>query len=456
MTDVVSVPMPTNVFLNALVSGGKVYLQHKLTYSFNFDPDPSKQFPEWLPEERAAFKVAINEWGKVANISFTEKATGGDFVESKDPLHNALPADLVGEHDTPGSVTIDPNDGDAGPSLGFYDPAAPGWTASGLTKGGLGYALLVREIAHALGLAYPHDSGDGFGLFPGVSSANDVGDNGLNQGIFTIMSSNNGWDVLGTSPSNDYGWQSGSAFDIAALQYLYGAKAFATRDNTYNLGHVNGRPDALVCIWDTKGIDQFKYSGNYGCTIDLRAATLLNEDGGGGFVSYVNDAPTDSLDHWNAFTIAHNVVIENATGGGGDDHIMGNQAKNHLKGGLGQDTLIGAAGADRLTGGGGSDTFEFDDVADSGKTAKHRDHITDFEGGLDHIDLHNIADFSFIGRAAFSHVAGELRFSVMRSVVHQHVVFDTIVTGDLDGNGVADFSIQLNHHKSVTVDDFIL
>ena len=106
MTDVISVPIPTNVFLNTLVSGGKVYLQHKLTYSFNFDPDPSKQFPEWLPYEKAAFKTAINEWGKVANISFTEKAVGADFVEFKDPFHNELPAGSLGQHDTPDRLLI--------------------------------------------------------------------------------------------------------------------------------------------------------------------------------------------------------------------------------------------------------------------------------------------------------------------------------------------------------------
>ena len=51
---------------------------------------------------------------------------------------------------------------------------------------------------------------------------------------------------------------------------------------------------------------------------------------------------------YGGFTIAHNVVIENAKGGSGNDHITGNEFANILTGGLGNDTEIG---------GGGDDTF---------------------------------------------------------------------------------------------------
>ena len=64
------------------------------------------------------------------------------------------------------------------------------------------------------------------------------------------------------------------------------------------------------------------------------------------------------------FTIAHNVVIENAIGGGGDDIITGNDAANHLEGGGGNDFIDGGLGADTMTGGAGDDTYFVDNPND--------------------------------------------------------------------------------------------
>ena len=50
-------------------------------------------------------------------------------------------------------------------------------------------------------------------------------------------------------------------------------------------------------------------------------------------------------------------IIENASGGSGNDTITGNGAANILAGNLGNDTLSGLAGNDTLTGGGGTDTM---------------------------------------------------------------------------------------------------
>jgi serralysin len=52
--------------------------------------------------------------------------------------------------------------------------------------------------------------------------------------------------------------------------------------------------------------------------------------------------------------------------------------------------------------------------------------------------------FSFIGTSAFSGKTGELRYD------------GTTVYGDVDGNGVADFSIIVANHASLTQSDFIL
>lgn len=77
-------------------------------------------------------------------------------------------------------------------------------------------------------------------------------------------------------------------------------------------------------------------------------------------------------------------------GGGGNDRIAGNDGNDRLFGGAGADRLAGGSGNDRLmdgagkgdvlSGGSGSDVFI---LADDGA----RDRITDFEDGLDRIDL---------------------------------------------------------------------
>jgi Ca2+-binding RTX toxin-like protein len=68
------------------------------------------------------------------------------------------------------------------------------------------------------------------------------------------------------------------------------------------------------------------------------------------------------------------------TGTAGHDMMDGGGGNDTLNGGAGDDVIHAGTGADRLTGGTGADTFVF--VADEGA-----DRITDFELGVDRIDL---------------------------------------------------------------------
>lgn len=127
-------------------------------------------------------------------------------------------------------------------------------------------------------------------------------------------------------------------------------------------------------------------------------------------------------------------------GSTGNDRLVGGSGDDRLAGGDGDDTLIGGAGRDLMTGGLGVDTFEFTESTDSLPDAT-QDVITDFERGIDTIDLSqidaNVAtveidDFIFISGARFSMVAGELRR------------VGGLIEGDTDGDGLADFQIELS------------
>ena len=122
------------------------------------------------------------------------------------------------------------------------------------------------------------------------------------------------------------------------------------------------------------------------------------------------------------------------------------------------DVLIGSWSMDTLTGGTGADTFLFE-TGHTGRWMGNADVITDFnqaEGDL--IDLSAIdaiaggADdaFTFLGTADFSGTAGELRSFVFNG--------NAFIEGDTDGDGVADFIIQIQSDQPVdlTAADFVL
>ena len=225
-----------------------------------------------------------------------------------------------------------------------------------LQKGGFGYVTIMHELLHGLGLAHPHDGGGSSTVFAGVTAGfGDYGTGNLNQGIFTTMSYNSGYytGTNGSAPqSTNYGYEIGPmAFDIAVLQALYGTNDTHENGNsTYMLADVNEAGTGWQAIWDTGGTDQIVAVGSKDAFIDLRAATLETEFGGGGRVSAHRGVA-------DGYTIAHGVVIENAYGAKGDDTLMGNSAGNRLDGRSGNDKVYARAGDDIVIGGGGVDTL---------------------------------------------------------------------------------------------------
>jgi len=157
-----------------------------------------------------------------------------------------------------------------------------------------------------------------------------------------------------------------------------------------------------------------------------------------------------------ADTLLGSVAEDSISGLAGNDKLYGYAGSDFLDGGDGNDRITGGTGADTLTGGAGADTFIYSALNDS--SASRMDTITDFSRtqrdtiSLAGIDANSAVDgdqaFTFVGPAAFSHRAGELRS--YQSEGH------TYVSGDVDGDGIGDFLIGLTSPVVLASGDFVL
>lgn len=126
------------------------------------------------------------------------------------------------------------------------------------------------------------------------------------------------------------------AYDIAALVSIYGAVSANTGNNiydqswfsTYGLNGTNLRSMTIVDTGGTDEIDLSSFCGNH--TIDLREAINGSDE-------WQSAATIISGNEY--VYIARGSTIENATGGSGNDTIIGNSSANELDGGSGTNTV---------------------------------------------------------------------------------------------------------------------
>ncbi|MFN0191731.1 MAG: calcium-binding protein, partial [Aestuariivirga sp.] len=103
------------------------------------------------------------------------------------------------------------------------------------------------------------------------------------------------------------------------------------------------------------------------------------------------------------------------TGNDGDDQLFGRGGVDFLIGGNGNDLLNGGSGADTMMGGAGVDTFVEGPLVGGPVTT---DRITDFQNGIDRIDLKAFGFANFAAVLALSSNAGtNLKIDVPRSEV---------------------------------------
>ncbi len=192
----------------------------------------------------------------------------------------------------------------------------------------------------------------------------------------------------------------------------------------------------LTRLVDTNadGISEVE-AATHGVTVSLHSGRIIDDGFGGSGRLY-------SIEN-----LGGSALNDDLTGDNGSNELTGHEGDDTLSGRNGDDVIDGGLGRDVLSGGSGADTFIYTSLDDSSVAAAGRDVITDIGKGdvidLSAIDANSIAagDQAFTKVAAFTGVAGQLTITAVSKAV-------TLVQGDVNGDGVADFAIELSSKQS--------
>ena len=273
-------------------------------------------------------RQAFKEISKFVNITFVEIEEDGSSAGTIRLAMNTI-TDEAGNYREGIAATADPpSEEPRGGDVFFNKQFTSGNFSTGLVQNsetGVGdVTVLYHEIFHALGMEHPVDNKET--LFQESKNSRE----------YTVMadefSSENGADF--NLNGNNYKVASTPmVYDIAPLQYLYGANmSHNASDTTYSY-----KPDTpfIEAIWDAGGTDTLDFS-NFS-----KANTISLVDGEYSTIGFdVDWSMTDNLG------IAFDAIIEDAIGGSGDDTIKGNDSSNSIEGGPGNDVIDGGKGND--------------------------------------------------------------------------------------------------------------
>ena len=206
-----------------------------------------------------------------------------------------------------------------------------------------GYTLaniILHESMHAIGLKHPFEADGAYTTT--LNNSEDIQANTV-MSYTPVLNSTRQW--------LSYWPQEPMAYDIEALQFLYGASSYQAGNTVYNLAdsRFSGQ---LRTLWDSDGEDTLDASG-------VTQAVSINLEAGSAS-SIGQSVSSSAAPYTQTLTIAANVTIENVIGSAYNDTLRGNAANNHIQAQAGNDQIFASSGDDAIDGGAGDDQLVWD------------------------------------------------------------------------------------------------
>jgi Ca2+-binding RTX toxin-like protein len=307
-------------------------------------------------QQQAAARASFAQLSAATGLTFTQ-------ITDTDTVHANIRISQSADNDVASAYGNFPSDtrglsGDiwfGRTSQPYYDLAF---------KGTWGYATMMHEIGHTMGLKHGHQDYTNSDLSFYFGGQPRYGTQSL-----TPDRDGQAWSLMTYTPapftnSNFAGEkinqpQTYMQYDLAALQYMYGANYTTNAgDTVYTFSQTTGEmfvngvgqgaPSGnkiFLTVWDGGGNDTINVS-NYsnGVTVDLRPGEFSTFDQSQLANSLAYQGLTSLAPGNIAMSLLYNndsrSLIENAVGGAGNDVLVGNTANNILDGGAGSDAVI--------------------------------------------------------------------------------------------------------------------
>lgn len=221
-------------------------------------------FSQCNSTQQTAIREILQWYGRVINVVFVEVTESSSTHGVIRYANSSVPSTSYAYY-----PSGDPSAGDIWFGTSVTQNQSP-------VKGTYGYAVTIHETGHALGLKHPHDTQN----TGAMSTTIDALQNTVMSYRTYIGNASLSWGGVET-----YGFPTTPmAFDVAALQYMYGANYhYSDGDTTYTwdattgqfkingtaFGAAPGANRVFMCLWDGGGSDTLDASNYASPTIDL-------------------------------------------------------------------------------------------------------------------------------------------------------------------------------------------